>query len=58
MEEDPAIEPVVWLTRSELWHDKNEDDDEVGMEFPSVARMFGADGVALSAIAAIIASLI
>lgn len=49
---------VVWLTRSELWHDENEDEDEVGMEPPSVARIFEVDGVALIAVAAIIAGVI
>lgn len=51
---------VVWLTKSELWHDENEDEDEVGMESPSVARIFifEVDGVALIAVAAIIAGVI
>ncbi|OWT36726.1 hypothetical protein C362_05572 [Cryptococcus neoformans Bt1] len=49
---------VVWLTKSELWHDENEDEDEVGMESPSVARIFEVDGVALIAVVAIIAGVI
>lgn len=58
LEEDFVIEFVVWFIRFELWYDKNEDDDEVGMEFFLVVRMFGVDGVVLSVIVVIIVSLI